>query len=90
MAAASVSAQTRRMDYTPPRNGLPTENLIGICPDTRARLHLRAHQLASFAGHPAPHVTQAHFEQAEREVISDPHKRRAPAHPASEREAVLS
>jgi len=78
------------MDYTPPRDGLPTKSATSTGPDTRARLHLRAHELAVTAGNVEPLVTQAHFEQAEREVIGRPPQRRSPARRTSELEVVQS
>jgi hypothetical protein len=78
------------MDYTPTRNGQPAEFFIVPGPDTPARLHLRAHELASFAGPPAAHVTQAHFEQAKHEVSNETREGRYHAHPASVMEAIHS
>ena len=40
-------------------------------PVTRERVNVRAHELAVIAGRAPPHVTQADYEQAKREVTGE-------------------
>ena len=51
--------------------GVLTENFAGIGPVTREMIHARARELALIAGHPAPHVSQADYEQAKRELTGE-------------------
>lgn len=58
-----------------PKNPLPegkfSANSIGYDDTTRRRVHARTCELAARAGRPYPHVRQADYEQAQREVKHD-------------------
>jgi hypothetical protein len=51
--------------------GVLTENSIGIGPVTREMVHARARELALIAGRVHPHVAQADYEQAKRELTGE-------------------
>ncbi|HZP59822.1 MAG TPA: hypothetical protein VFB27_05815 [Opitutaceae bacterium] len=57
------------MDKNLPNNGILTENFARIGPVTREMVHARAHELALIAGHASPHVSQADYEEAKRELM---------------------
>jgi hypothetical protein len=63
-----IVGQSCRMDNHPPGPGLLTKTLAGVGPVTREMVHARARALALIAGHAPPHVTQAAYEQAKREL----------------------
>jgi hypothetical protein len=48
-----------------------TENDVGIGPPTRKMAQARARELALMAGRVPPHVTQADYEQAKRELMGE-------------------
>jgi hypothetical protein len=57
------------MEKNPLSKGVLTENFVGIGAVSRAMVHARARELALIAGHVPPHVTQADYEQAKRELL---------------------
>lgn len=60
------------MEKNPLNKGVITENFTGIGPVTRSMVHARARELALIAGRPPPHVAQADYEQAKRELAGEP------------------
>ena len=56
------------MNKNPLNKGVLTANFAGIGTVTREMIHARARELASLAGHAAPHMRQADYEQAKREL----------------------
>jgi hypothetical protein len=56
------------MIQNPAAQGLPPQNSPRSVPATREMVHARARELALLAGHPAPHVAQANYEQAKRDL----------------------
>ena len=60
------------MDKNPLSKGALTENFIGIGPATPAMVHARARELALIAGRVPPHVIQADYEEAKRELLGAP------------------
>ncbi len=56
------------MDKNPLNKGVLTENSLGIGPVTREMVQARTRELALIAGRAPPHVTQADYEQAKREL----------------------
>lgn len=74
MAAEAPGAHYRDMDTTPPREGVLTERCTKAALATYAMVHLRAHELASIAGHFEPYVSQANYEQAVRELGAELHQ----------------
>lgn len=59
------------MNKNPLNKGVLTENFRGIGPVTRAMVQARAQELAVLAGHAPPHVTQAEYQQAKRELTGE-------------------
>jgi hypothetical protein len=59
------------MNNNPINKGVLTENAIGIGPVTREMIHARARELAMIAGRAPPHVSQADYEQAKRELTGE-------------------
>lgn len=74
MAHRAPSAHYRGMEITPPREGVPTERCTNTALAAYARVHLRAHELASIAGSYEPYVSLADYEQAEREFGAQCHQ----------------
>ena len=62
----------RPIGKNPLNKGVLTENFIGIGPVTDAMVHARAMELALIAGRAPPHVAQADYEQAKRELTGEP------------------
>jgi len=60
------------MDKNPLNKGVLTENFIGIGPATPSMVHARARELALLAGRVPPHVEQADYEEAKRELTGGP------------------
>ncbi|AHF94904.1 hypothetical protein OPIT5_29590 [Opitutaceae bacterium TAV5] len=60
------------MDTNSPDKNHPAENEnpAGV-PAARERVHRRTRELAVIAGHAPPHVSQANYEQAKREVTGE-------------------
>ena len=69
------------MNKNPLSKGVLTENDAGIGPPTRKMVQARSRELALMAGRVPPHVTQADYEQAKRELMGEPDMNR--------REAIL-
>ena len=69
------------MNQNPLSKGVLTENDAGIGPPTRKMVQARARELALVAGRAPPHVTQADYEQAKRELMGEPDM--------NQREAIL-
>ena len=69
------------MTQNPLSKGVLTENDVGIGPPTRKMAQARARELALMAGRVPPHVTQADYEQAKRELMGEPDM--------NQREAIL-
>jgi hypothetical protein len=67
------------MEKDPNKPGVINGASRGLGPVTREMLHARACELALSAGHPPPHVAQANYEQAKRELTgeSDPDRQQA-------------
>jgi hypothetical protein len=59
------------MGKNPLSKGILTENSVGIGTVTRAMVHERARELALIAGRVPPHVSQAEYEQAKRELTGE-------------------
>ena len=59
------------MGKNPLSKGVLTENAVGIGPVTREMVHARTRELALIAGRAPPHVTQADYEQAKRELTGE-------------------
>ena len=59
------------MGKNPLSKGVLTENSVGIGPVTREMVHARTRELALIAGRAPPHVTQADYEQAKRELTGE-------------------
>ena len=59
------------MDKNPLNKGILTENFIGIGPVTREMVQARTRELALIAGRAPPHVSQADYEQAKRELTGE-------------------
>ncbi len=59
------------MNKNPLNKGVISENFAGIGPVTREMVHARARELALIAGHAPPHVSQADYEQAKRELTGE-------------------
>ena len=59
------------MDKNPLNKGILTENFIGIGPVTREMVQARTRELALIAGRIPPHVSQADYEQAKRELTGE-------------------
>jgi hypothetical protein len=59
------------MDKNPLNKGVLTENFTGIGPVTREMVHARAGELALIAGRTPPHMLQADYEQAKRELTGE-------------------
>ncbi len=51
--------------------GVLTANSAGITPVSRETVRARARALALIAGHTPPHVSQADYEQAKRELTGE-------------------
>jgi hypothetical protein len=60
------------MNNNPLSKGVLTENDVGIGPATRGMVQARSRELALIAGRVPPHVTQADYEQAKRELTGEP------------------
>jgi hypothetical protein len=60
------------MDKNPLSKGVLTENDAGIGLPTRKMVQARSRELALIAGRVPPHVTQADYEQAKRELMGEP------------------
>lgn len=60
------------MKKNPLNKGILTENSIGVGPVTREMVQARARELAIIAGRVPPHVSQADYEQAKRELTGEP------------------
>ena len=60
------------MTQNPLSKGVLTENDVGIGEPTRKMAQARARELALMAGRVPPHVTQADYEQAKRELMGEP------------------
>jgi hypothetical protein len=77
------------MKKNPLNKGVLTDNFAGIGPPTYAMVHARASEIALIAGRPAPHVTQADYEEAKRELtggpVLDPQQEQIEALPESAR-----
>jgi len=58
------------MDKNPISKGVISKNFAGVGAVTRAMVNARAHELALITGH-APHVSQAEYEQAKRELTGE-------------------
>jgi hypothetical protein len=56
------------MGKNPLSKGVLTENSVGIGPVTREMVQARTRELALIAGRTPPHVTQADYQQAKREL----------------------
>jgi hypothetical protein len=69
------------MNKNPLSKGVLTENDVGIGEPTRKMAQARARELALMAGRVPPHVTQADYEQAKRELMGEPDM--------NQREAIL-
>ena len=69
------------MGKNPLSKGVLTENSVGIGPVTREMVQARTRELALIAGRAPPHVTQADYEQAKRELMGEPDM--------NQREAIL-
>ena len=67
------------MTQNPLSKGVLTENDLGIGPPTRKMAQARARELALMAGRVPPHVTQADYEQAKRELTGGPDMNRQEA-----------
>ena len=67
------------MNKNPLSKGVLTENDAGIGPPTRKMAQARARELALMAGRVPPHVTQADYEQAKRELMGEPDMNRQEA-----------
>ena len=67
------------MTQNPLSKGVLTENDLGIGPPTRKMAQARARELALMAGRVPPHVTQADYEQAKRELMGEPDMNRQEA-----------
>ena len=59
------------MEKTSSSKVAPPENSAGIGRVTRERVHVRALELAWIAGRVPPHVSQADYEQAKRELTHE-------------------
>lgn len=59
------------MDKNPLNIGVLTHNSAGIGPVTREMVHARTRELALIAGRVPPHVSQADYEQARRELTGE-------------------
>jgi hypothetical protein len=59
------------MGKNPLSKGVLTENSVGIGPVTREMVQARTRELALIAGRAPPHVTQADYEQAKRELTGE-------------------
>jgi len=59
------------MNKNPLNKGVISENFAGIGSVTREMVHARARELALIAGHAPPHVSQADYEQAKRELTGE-------------------
>lgn len=59
------------MKKNPINQGVLTDNFSGIGPVSRERVHARARELALIAGRVPPHVAQADYEQAKRELTGE-------------------
>jgi hypothetical protein len=60
------------MNKNPLSKGVLTEKDVGIGPPTRKIVQTRSRDLALMAGRAPPQVTQADYEQAERELMGEP------------------
>jgi hypothetical protein len=60
------------MTQNPLSKGVLTENDVGIGPPTRKMVQARSRELALMAGRVPPHVTQADYKQAKRELMGEP------------------
>jgi hypothetical protein len=67
------------MNKNPLSKGVLTENDLGIGPPTQKMAQARSHELALIAGRVPPHVTQADYEQAKRELTDEPDMNRQEA-----------
>ena len=59
------------MGKNPLSKGVLTENAVGIGPVTREMVHARTRELALIAGRVPPHVSQADYERAKRELTGE-------------------
>ena len=59
------------MGKNPLSKGVLTENAVGIGPVTREMMHARTRELALIAGRVPPHVSQADYERAKRELTGE-------------------
>ena len=59
------------MKTNPPTMDVPLGNVTDIAPVTRELVHVRALELAWIAGRVPPHVSQADYEQAKRELTHE-------------------
>ena len=59
------------MGKNPLSKGVLTENAVGIGPVTREMVHARTRELALIAGRVPPHVPQADYERAKRELTGE-------------------
>jgi hypothetical protein len=60
------------MNKNPLNKGVLTENAVGIGPPTRKMVRARSRELALISGRVPPHVSQADYEQAKRELMGEP------------------
>lgn len=59
------------MKKNPLNKGVLTENSTGLGSVTRGQVQARARELSAIAGRVPPHVTQADYEQAKRELTGE-------------------
>ena len=64
-------ASQHHMKTNPLNTGVLTQNFAGIGPVTRVMVQARAQELAVIAGRAPPHVTQADYLQAKRELTGE-------------------
>ena len=65
-------ARLHQMTQNPLSKGVLTENDTGVGLPTREMVQARSRELALIAGRVPPHVTQADYEQAKRELMGEP------------------